>query len=619
MPHSASEKSRIALHILATSDVHGALRSGESNTPPTGGLSRIATLVDGIRKTTPNSLLLDNGDFLQGTPICDLVAEGAIPLAGGHPVISAMNQLGYDAVGLGNHEFDYGLSFLHDTLRHAGFPVIGSNVSCPAQPWCNHIILERLLNDGGGGGEHIVKIGVLSVMPEQVIAWNASHLKGQLTTQDITDAARQTAKILRQAGAQIVIGLVHSGIGGVTAEARQENAAIPIAQTAEIDAMICGHTHQVLPDAGRAPTDHVDYANGQICGVPAAMPGFDGAYLAQITLQMELQGDHLNIVAAESKLLPATPHADTDNPGEDLALVRLAREAEAACIDLLNEPVGRLQLPIHSYFSRLPGDPAVALVAQAQLEFAKRNWAEYLPSDVPLISTASPFKGGGRGGPNNFACVPPGHVTRQDLTSLHPFQNTLVALEITGAQLKEWLEMSASNFNQIRPGTQDGQLRDTGFPCYGFDTVFGVTYAIDLAQPAKYNVLGKVVSEGHRIRDLSWQETPVAADQRFILLTTSYRAGGGGNFPEAHALRQIDIPAMDSRKILAGFVAKGIGSADLPKSPWRFTQIPDARACTLIGPGVLPFFAQGHRPEIEITAGSVDEKGFIPFSVNLGP
>lgn len=616
MPQSDLGNKRIALHILATSDVHGALMSGPDGRPPSGGLSRISTQVDRLRKQLPNCLLLDNGDFLQGTPLLDLIAEGALPILDAHPIISAMNLLDYDAAGLGNHEFDFGLTFLESTLKQANFPVVASNVDCSKPCWTKQLILERQLK-AGDGTEHPVKIGILSVMPEQVVAWNASRLNGLLTTRDITETATQTAKSLRKEGAQIVIALVHSGIGGISPDARQENAAIPIAASADIDAMILGHTHQVFPDQDREGTDHVDFKRGKICGIPAIMPGFNGACLGHITLQLEFRSGQFDVVDSCSSLHPATPIDGSEDPREDPPLVDLALSATMAGADLLNAPIGHLHSPVHSYFSRLPGDPAVALVAQAQLEFASRNLKTFLPKDTPLISTASPFKGGGRGGPGNFACVPVGPVTRADLTSLHPFQNTLVALQINGAELREWLEMSASNFNRILPKTHGRPLRDTDFPCYGFDTVFGVTYTIDLTQPAKFNVLGKVVSDGHRIFDLKWQGVPVRSDQKFTLLTTSYRAGGGGNYPNAQTLRQIDIPATDSRKVLTEFVAQGVGSSDLPKSPWRFVHIPNAQAVALISPDVLPYFATGHRPEAEITAGPLDENGFVPFSVNL--
>lgn len=617
MSQSHSTNTRIAFHILATSDVHGVLRSKGSATEPKGGLARIATLVDEIRMQQPNCLLLDNGDFLQGTTLCDFMAEGALPMVQGHPVIRAMNHLKYDTVGLGNHEFDFGIPFLNNTIEQATFPVIGSNVGCEGQRWREKIILERVFVDDIGQ-KHLVKIGILSVMPEQVVAWNAGQLRNKLATKDITQTAKKTAKALRQAGAQIVIALVHSGIGCAAVQPKQENAAIPIARSAEIDAMICGHSHQLLPGPSCTPTEDVDYEAGRICGVPAAMPGFNGTYLSQITLWLRPRQGGFHIEADQSSLLPASTAPKASGPVENPAIAAIAQEADAACVDLLNEPVGNLKAPIHSYYSRLPGDRSVALIAQAQLDFAVRNLGKYLPEDRPLLSVASPFKGGGRGGAGNFASAPAGKVTRQDLTTLYPFQNTLTALRINGAELKDWLEMSASNFNRIQPGSQTGLLRDPSFPCYGFDTIFGVTYQINLSQPAKFDVLGKVVSAGQRIENLCWQGEEVTDAQEFTLLTTSYRAGGGGNFPNAQALTQIDTPAQDSRTLLANYIAQGIDPDALPKSPWHFSHMPGTVACTLIGPDVLPFFHDGDRPEIEITPGNFDENGFVTFSVDLG-
>lgn len=615
MANRNSLKPRAVLRILATSDVHGVLASGEGSGPSTGGLSRIATLVEALREQSDNCLLLDNGDFLQGTPLCDFVAAGDISTADGHPVIRAMNYMRYDAVGLGNHEFDYGLPFLKATLQKATFPVIGTNVSCDSQPWRDQIVLEHPLVDQYEK-VHLVKIGLFSVMPEQVVAWNG-HLKDQLATRDITQAAVDSAKALRETGAQVVIAMAHSGIGDASAEVRQENAAIPIAMTADIDAIICGHTHQQLPDAARAKVDCVDFPSGQICGVPAVMPGSNGAFLGEISLELEFDQGRLGITAARSKLHPTAPQNDTYSPKQDPVLVKMFHKHEIDSAALQHEQIGYFDLPIHSYYARLPGDSAVALVAQAQLDYAQRELEAHLPKGIPVLSAASPFKSGGRGGPDNFVSIPKGPVTRFDLNDLHPFQNTLVAKKIAGGLLQEWLEMSVSCFNQIHPGTSDNQLRDMSFPCYGFDTVFGVTYAIDLTQPARYNVLGKQVSSGHRIKELCLRGMPVNQDQTFIMLTTSYRAGGGGNFPNVHACTQLDIPTLDCRALLADFIAGGVTSSCLPPSPWRFSPIPDASAWADIGPGALPYVAQGHLPDIEISAGSINDAGFVPFAVKF--
>lgn len=615
MAYGNSERPRAVLRILATTDVHGALASGECVGGADGGLSRIATLVNAIREQSENSLLLDNGDFLQGTPLCDFVAAGDIPMENGHPVIRAMNFMRYDAVGLGNHEFDYGLPFLKAALQDANFPVIGTNVACANQPWRNQIILERPLQDQNGL-THRVKIGLFSVMPEQVVSWNG-HLKDQLTTKDITQTAVVAAKALRESGAHIVIALAHSGVGGSSVEPRQENAVIPMAMAADIDALICGHTHQKLPDPTLANTECVDFSRGHICGVPAVMPGFNGAFLGEIALDLEFDERQVNITEARSKLHVATPQVDTDGPKQDPTLVQMMRQHELRSSALRDEVVGYSDLPIHSFYSRLPGDIAVALVAHAQLDYVQRELEAYLPKGIPLLSAASPFKGGGRGGPDNFVSIPKGPVTRLDLNALHPFQNTLVAMRITGGRLRDWLEMSASCFSQICPGTSDNQLRDMSFPCYGFDTVFGVTYAIDLTQPARYDVLGKQISSGQRIKALSLHGAPVHKDQPFIMLTTSYRAGGGGNFPNVDTCPRLDIPTRDCRAILEDYVVRGVTSTSLPASPWRFSPIPGASARADIGPGALPLVAQKNLPEVEITEGTISDAGFVPFAVKF--
>ncbi|SHH26137.1 5'-nucleotidase C-terminal domain-containing protein [Cognatishimia maritima] len=598
------------LHILATSDVHGALVPGAKSNAQ-GALSGLSALITRLRSEHTNCLLLDNGDFLQGGAICDYAKDHAMDDHLEHPVISAMNHLRYDAVGLGNHEFDFGLPYLNDCLRAANFPVIGSNIVCPKQAWQSHIILQRTLRLADGT-DKAIRIGVMSLLPEQVTAWNACHLAGRATTEDIVDCARATARALRTDGADFVVCLLHSGFGNRHSSPKMENAAFPVAEQADIDAMICGHTHRTFPDASLVRTDPM-HASGRVFGVPTVMPGFDAAFLGQITLDLSFQDRTPKIIGAQSELLSASPTQ------HDNALIQLLAPSLGNSQRRLATVIGQTDVPIHSYFSRLPGDVAVAVTAAAQLRYAKRHLAAHLPPDQPILSAASPFKGGGRGGPLNFAHISAGPVTKALMNSLHPFQNQLVALDLTGAQLTEWLEMSASNFHQVLPNQADAPLRNADFPCYSFDTIFGLHYDIDITQPARFDVLGQKVSHSARVKNLRFEGRPISETQRFVLLTNSYRAGGGGNFPGVADIPQMTLPMVDSRSILQEFLKDGVTKAQIPTSPWRFSSPQCLRAIAAIGPGVRDLFSAGESPEIPVTEGPIDDAGFLRCAIEIAP
>lgn len=605
----AAELPKIQLNILATSDVHGVILPTDSQ-GSSGSLSQLQSLVTEMRGTQKNCLLLDNGDFLQGTPICDFAAEETGLINQPHPVITAMNQLGYDAAGLGNHEFDYGLDFLQSTLVQADFPVVGSNIFAARQNWLARTLLNHQVLDQFGH-RHRLRVGIMSLLPEQVTAWNARYLSDDVKTFDIVETAERVAQDLRADGADLVICLLHSGIGADEHSPRMENAALPVAEHADIDALICGHTHRLLPDVTQPSTSAINYRAGCIHGIPTVMPGFNASHLGHITLELTKRDQSVEITKGGSQLHSiAKTHPDP-------LITNTARKMYLDCEKSLNRSIGHTDIPIHSYYSRLPGDPSVALSAAAQLKYAQAHLTEFLPVEVPVLSAASPFKGGGRGGPENFVNIAAGSVSKADLNRLHPFQNALVALSLTGKQLRDWLEMSASNFNQIKPETPRTPLRNAEFACYAFDTIFGITYDINLTQPARYDVQGQLASDGHRIQNLRYNQVEISNDQQFVLLTNSYRAGGGGNFPHSVTARRFDIPMPDSRKVLEDYIANGVRAENLLSSPWRFSPIPMGSAIVEIAPKAMNLLAQGIASDVPLQILGQSPNGFLKCQISL--
>ena len=329
----------VALRLIATTDVHARLRPHDyyRDAPdPRTGLAKAATLIARARAEAGNALVFDNGDLIQGSPLGDWAAE---TLASGarasHPMISAMNAMGYDAAALGNHEFNYGLATLDAALKGAEFPFLCCNVltpdgACRFTPWT---ILRRSLRDADGA-THDLSIGVVGFVTPQILRWDLSHLSGRVTAMGIVEAARIHVPACRAAGADLVVALCHAGISRIGPAGEDENAGLALARSGGIDALILGHQHQTLPGPDFAGLTEVDAAGGRLAGVPAVMPGFWGGHIGLIDLTLENGGLGWRVAASRSQLRrveAATPPepkalaASEEAHGSTLAYVRARR------------------------------------------------------------------------------------------------------------------------------------------------------------------------------------------------------------------------------------------------------------------------------------------------------
>ncbi|MDC0739154.1 5'-nucleotidase C-terminal domain-containing protein [Cognatishimia sp. SS12] len=611
------------LTVLATADLHGAITHSEANhfTPrDQGSLAQIGSYVTACRDAGENVLLLDNGDFLQGSAICDVLAsvpEPDLP----HPMITAMNHLGYDAVGLGNHEFDYGMPVLRKALADAAFPILCSNVTAPDQGWRSTLIIHKTLPLRGGGRCQL-KIGLFSVLPQQTVAWNAEQLDGAIAAQPMLAAAQAAAQSLKAQGADLIIALAHTGIAALPTEesARDisEHVGLGIAALPEVDIMICGHAHRVFPADGPM-IDGVDNTRGLVCGTPTVMPGFNGSHLGAIRLTLARQDPdsdwQIEKPACEALAVKTDPRL-SQRP-EDAALLAKLAPALNRAQRQSEKIIGRIDTPIQSYFSRLPGDPCPALTALAALDYAKPLLAQTDARDLPVLAVGTAFRSGGRAGPHFFTDVAPGSVSFQDLFSLYPFLNTLCVLRITGAGLRRWLDMAASNFNQIQVGSSGTVLQDLAFPCYAFDCIFGLTYAFDISQPACFAPSGERLQPlgATRVRDLRYAGRPVEDTDEFLLLTSGYRAGGGGNIPGARQLERVPLPAPALRSLMQRAIRRGVSAADLPQSPWRFSALPGTSALYRTGPAAAHHAAAF--PTLAPHPAAFDAEGFALYPLDL--
>ena len=224
----------VKLRILETTDLHVNILPYDyyrDAADDTVGLARTATIVKAARSEARNSLLFDNGDLIQGSPLGDFVAyRRGMKMGDVHPMVAAMNTLDYDCGTLGNHEFNYGLDFLQNSLGAAKFPLVCANVikadgATLRKPW---LILDREFVDEAGAAQKL-KVGVIGFVPPQIVQWDKAHLDGKATTIDIVEAAERHVPDIRRAGADIIVALCHSGIAGGDRKGGEENAALHLA------------------------------------------------------------------------------------------------------------------------------------------------------------------------------------------------------------------------------------------------------------------------------------------------------------------------------------------------------------------------------------------------------
>ena len=576
----ADKQSRARLRILETTDLHMQLLAYDYFTDhpaPRTGLVQLAGRIAALRaEEGVTALLFDNGDFLQGNPLADHLASQRSDRP--HPMIAAFNTLGYDAITLGNHEFNYGLPYLRNALKDAQFPVTCANIkvlggSALAQPY---VILDRdvICDDGT---TRPIKVGVIGFVTPQITTWDKAALAGRLDTDDIVASAKTHVPQIKAAGADIIIALCHSGIGCASHTPRMENAAVPLAAVDGIDVILTGHTHEIFPGGSQTADQAVDPATGTLHGKPAVMAGFYGNCLGVIDLEIGFSGRQARIAGHRSRLQKGD---QTDVPGVLQDTLRAhVQNAHDATLRHIRQPIARTHTRLHSYFSSLMPDMPQQLLATAQQRAVARALAGTVHRDLPVLSATAPFRYGGRAGPGHFIDIPPGPLALRDAAAIYPFANTLCAVRRTGAQLRLWLEQAATHFLQIRPGLHDQPLINPQIPAYDCDTLFGLTYLFDLTKPASFGPDGRLANpHASRLCDLRHQGRPVQDDDLFVVATNSYRANGGGGFAGIPACDILHRSSESSRDILIDDLRERGTVQDTPQPTWTFCEIADTSA-----------------------------------------
>lgn len=533
--NSTASASTHNLTIMGTTDMHQNLMPYDymaDEEVDDFGFAKTYTLIEKIRNNSENTLLLSNGDIISGSLISTVETQ-VDPLEEGETqkIVEIYNEVGYDAVTVGNHELqDYKTSFFEKARKGAEFPWLSANIKMADNQDKNYVKPYTIINKKVDGKE--LKIGVIGFTPPQTMRWGSSHLKGNVVMEDIVDSAMNYMPELKEK-TDIIVALAHTGISDkdINSYDAKENAAYYLAQINGIDAMILGHHHQELPGGYKEITG-IDSEKGTIHGVPAVMPKSWGRALGVIDMELSYNNGNWDVKSASSRLEMVDKNIKAHEKVKELA-----KSIHEKTIAYVRQPIGTAERDITSYVSRVMDSSVTQIINDAQLWWAKNKFEEGEYSDLPILSAAAPFQAG-RENPEYFTEVSKGDITIGDVTDIYIYANQIRVMKLNGKQVIEWLERSAENFNQIDPdvsGTQE--LLNSEFSAYNYDVIEGIEYEIDVTKP-----------KGERIVNATYNGEPLSSDQEFLVVTNDYRAGGGGNFPPCVEEDPVYAPSGDTNR-----------------------------------------------------------------------
>ncbi|WP_462152996.1 bifunctional 2',3'-cyclic-nucleotide 2'-phosphodiesterase/3'-nucleotidase [Pseudoalteromonas xiamenensis] len=628
------------VRLLETTDLHANMLSFNyfsDTSDDKVGLVRTAALIRAARAEVDNSVLVDNGDLIQGSPLGDYMAKIHQLGAGEvHPIYKAMNTLDYDVANLGNHEFNFGLPFLQEAINDANFPYISANVykfdgdanSANDEPLVKpYVILDKTFKDTEGNS-HSIKVGFIGFVPPQIMQWDKANLEGKVIAKDIVEMANLYVPKMKEEGADIIVAIPHSGLEAGDTQPMAENASYYLSKVPNIDAIMFGHAHADFPGARYANLEDkgVNIEKGTLNGVAAVMPGFWGNNLGVIDLTLQYKDKHWQVVDSQSKLKPIYR---TDEDKQTVALVENDAQVEAAVMqehnatrEWVNEPFAKITAPVYSYFALVNDDPSIQIVTDAQAWYTQKIVQGTELEGLPILSAGAPFRAG-RGGSEDFTSIPVGDIAYRNVADLYIYPNVLKVLKLTGSEVKDWLEMSAGQFNQINPQLNDMQpLINTDFPSYNFDVLDGITYQIDVTQPARYNAKGEKVSDGQRIVNLRYNNQPIDLNALFLVATNNYRASGGGNFPNINASKIVVDSPNENRQVVAEFIEfqstqnAGQGLDPSADMNWSFAPVPNVDITFISANSEKTVGYSEQFPHITPT-GQVNADGFAIYRIDL--
>lgn len=617
---AAEGNTTVKLRIMETTDLHVNMVNYDyyaDKATDEYGFAKTASLIKAAREEAPNSLLFDNGDLIQGNPLGDYVAK-VDPLKQGeiHPVYKAMNLLDYDAGNLGNHEFNYGLDFLKQTLEGADFPYVNSNVYYAEDQEKNYftpyVILDKTVKDEAGK-EHTVKVGVIGFVPPQINQWDEKHLTDKVIAKDMVETAQKFIPKMKEEGADIIVAIPHSGFEDIPQTPLMENSVLYLSKVEGIDAILFGHAHKVFPSADFKDKPGVDLEKGTINGVPSVEPGYWGDHLGIIDLELTLADGEWTVSDSSTEVRAIYDKANKKSLVEaDQDVVDAVYHEHEETLNYVRGPVGTTTAPINSFFALVQDDPSIQIVTNAQKWYIEQHLQGTEYEGLPVLSAGAPFKAGGRSGASYYTNIPAGTIAIKNVADLYVYPNTVYAVKITGSEVKEWLEWSAGQFNQIDPLKADEQQLINGdFPTYNFDVIDGVTYQIDVTQPAKYDAKGTVLNpSASRIKDLSYDGKPIDPKQEFIVATNNYRASSS-KLANPDGKRIVIASPDENRQVIIDYIRDNGTINPTADNNWSLAPFGDAKVTFVSSPSAQSLTASS----TTMSFAGTQEDGFARYTL----
>ncbi|MFH9488840.1 bifunctional metallophosphatase/5'-nucleotidase [Streptomyces halstedii] len=560
-PGHGRPSKRYSFTVMGTTDLHGNVfnwdyfTDGEFDDAQHNdvGLAKISTLVNRVRKQRGrhNTLLIDAGDTIQGTQLSYYYAKiDPITAKRGpvHPMARAMNKIGYDAAALGNHEFNYGIPVLRKFEEQCDFPLLGANAldAKTLRPAFAPYVIKRVRTPHGRD----VRVAVLGLTNPGIAIWDKANVGGKMVFPGLEEQAAKWVPKLRSMGADVVIVSAHSGSSGTSSYGDQlpyvENAAGLVAERVPgIDAILVGHAHAEIPEY---------VVTNKKTGKPVVLsePLKWGQRLTLFDFDLVWEKGRWVVEKVGAQVL------NSNTVEEDKAITSLLSGEHRKVVAYVNQVIGTSVAAMSTAEAPWKDEPVIDLINLVQAETVREALAGGEYAGLPVLSQAACF--------SRTASIPAGEVTIKDAAGLYPFENTLEARLLTGAQLKDYLEYSARYYVRTAAGAPVDTSKLTNaedIPDYNYDVVSGVTYDIDIAQPV-----------GSRIVGLSFEGAPLDPAAEFVFAVNNYRASGGGNFPHVPGAKQLWADSDEIRNTIIGWVrAKGsVDPAEFASVDWRLTR-----------------------------------------------
>jgi 2',3'-cyclic-nucleotide 2'-phosphodiesterase (5'-nucleotidase family) len=518
-----SAAKRLHLVILGTTDLHGNLLPIDyyTNKPDNRGLAKIATIVKRTRQENKNVLLIDSGDTIQGTPLAYYhnKKNNQPP----DPMMLAMNALRYDAMAVGNHEYNFGLQVLEKARKEATFPWLSANTYNKETDQTH--FKPYLVKEVSG-----VRIGILGLTTPGVPTWeNAPNYVGLEFHDPLLEAKKWVPVLRGKEKADVVVIAMHMGLEEDLRTGEQnpgqvenENRAIAIAREVPgVDLIFMGHTHRDNPSV-------------VINGVQLIQANYWGRHLARVDLYLENDVNGWRMFARSARTI-----AVDDAVVPDQEILTLAEPYNRETQAWLARAIGESAIELTASEARFRDTAILDLIQRVQLEAGKAD-----------VSMAAVF--------NAEARIAKGAVTVRDIAGLYVYENTLVVLEVTGQQLKDALEHSAKYFRQYEPGKTPADLVDEKIPAYNFDIAEGVNYVLNLTKPF-----------GQRIERLEFQGRPLAPTQKLRLATNNYRVNGGGGYTMYKGAPVVHRSSEEIRELIIDWVERHKTIPTEPDNNWK--------------------------------------------------